>query len=476
MNGMYKKLFFSYHCLLSIFTFAFIFSSVYSNTSAIAVGTDSPLSGYSWGADSVGGDVGGMGWADFSGVTQLADGTLSGYAWSSNYGWLQFGGLSGFPRGSGTTPANAKVNTNGTLSGWAKFVNGGTTPGWHGWVSLSGAGYGVTKTGDQFGGYAWGGGASNGEGSGWMSFYPSAATAIPPAGCTSGCGGVIGGSSAFDFSITAPASFTVVRKTNDVLATATAQIGIVGSNTTPVSLTVTGLPSGVSVTKITFVPCSSACSPVITFSVSPSADLGPHPLTLIASASGVASKTATFNLTIESFDYNLTRNKDTLTLIRGGATNTFTITNNLISGTPQPVTAARVTALPPGIAVTASNLTCTPSNSCTSSFVFKALSTAGLTPVGEPLLFTFKSSSSGLADKSIDVSVVVKDPSCTGPNGEDIFVGQSVTYYEKSVVAAGKTCVSETLTCTAPIPSLIPTPSQGYTKTSCTVEPSIIEI
>jgi len=151
---------------------------------------------------------GGMGWLSFNctsdlpntcgstnyGVNRDANGNLTGYAWSSNYGWLKFGGLSGFPTSPGTLPENAKVDLNtGLVTGWARFCAGASNSdcngyipnlsngGWDGWVSLrstSAPTYGVSLSGSEFSGYAWGGNAcvtSPGYGCGqnvlgWISF------------------------------------------------------------------------------------------------------------------------------------------------------------------------------------------------------------------------------------------------------------------------------------------------------------------
>ncbi|MFA6585908.1 MAG: hypothetical protein WCS86_01980 [Candidatus Paceibacterota bacterium] len=133
------------------------------------------VSGYGWSADSEGG---GMGWLSFNncvstgncgiadyGVNIDLSGDVSGYAWSSNYGWLSFNSneLTGCP--SGICSARKEGNN---LVGWARFCSvfasgcsGALLPttatgGWDGWVSLSGANYGVklNQTADS---YAWGG-------------------------------------------------------------------------------------------------------------------------------------------------------------------------------------------------------------------------------------------------------------------------------------------------------------------------------
>jgi len=159
-----------------VFAFYFGFNHPASSNSADNV------SGYAWEADD-GGGVGGMGWLSFNcisggncatsdyGVSIDGSGNMSGYSWSSNYGWIKFGGLSNFPSGEGTQAQNANLNGN-NLKGWARFCAVATsgcdfsslkpdsaTRGWDGWVSLSGAGYGVTinQTSGVFSDYAWGG-------------------------------------------------------------------------------------------------------------------------------------------------------------------------------------------------------------------------------------------------------------------------------------------------------------------------------
>ena len=178
-----------------IFYFGFN-SSVNSNDSE-------NVSGYAWEAYKDEADnVNGMGWLSFNcisggdcgivdyGVNIDDSGNMTGYAWSSNYGWVKVGGLSGFPSGEGTQAQNANLNGN-NLKGWARFCavfqsgcegdyyhgsgpvdnNISTNPylgGWDGWISLSGAGYGVNvddSTG-AFSDYAWGGG----DVLGWIDF------------------------------------------------------------------------------------------------------------------------------------------------------------------------------------------------------------------------------------------------------------------------------------------------------------------
>ncbi|MES3032331.1 MAG: hypothetical protein V4699_03780, partial [Patescibacteria group bacterium] len=87
---------------------------------------------------------------------------------------IQFGGLSGFPTGSGTTASNATISGTSVV-GWAKAISNGG--GWDGWISLAGTGYGVTLPSTSFSGYAWGGDVV-----GWMSFDTVTINLSQPAG------------------------------------------------------------------------------------------------------------------------------------------------------------------------------------------------------------------------------------------------------------------------------------------------------
>ncbi len=160
MNKNKLKEFLTYGAIIVVFVFSLSF---YKPASSDVSGS---LSGYAWNSYKVNtGDTDnkwlGMAWLGFnvsSGAVSVDNttGDLSGYAWSPYYGWLKFGGFSGFPSGSGTVSSNAKFNfSNNTLTGWARFCgvfasgcSGSLFPdsnngGWDGWVSLSGTGYGA---------------------------------------------------------------------------------------------------------------------------------------------------------------------------------------------------------------------------------------------------------------------------------------------------------------------------------------------
>jgi hypothetical protein len=142
------------------------------------------LTGWAWSSN--------IGWISFDGtgygVYKNTDGTLHGYAWANprdevggtnNIGWLQFDPGSGFPTDS-TDPSpdggqhNARIDNDGTVTGWAKFTVGNLTEGWDGWLKMSGkttaaVNYGVHKNvaDDGLIGFAWGGDVV-----GWVSFNP----------------------------------------------------------------------------------------------------------------------------------------------------------------------------------------------------------------------------------------------------------------------------------------------------------------
>lgn len=198
---------------LAIIIFVFAFSVFYGTISS---STNDNLFGYAWGSDWTDLDnnsiqnlpnesSGGVGWISFNCLNEDGScnegnnygvninettGDVTGYAWSPNYGWLKFGGLSGFPSGGETISQNAKFNGtvisdvfNGNLSGWARFCSVASNPeacsgfyendqngGWDGWVSLSGTSpnYGVSINNNVLSGYAWGGDDNGKNIIGWL--------------------------------------------------------------------------------------------------------------------------------------------------------------------------------------------------------------------------------------------------------------------------------------------------------------------
>lgn len=142
---------------------------------ATQAGPSENLTGWAWSST--------IGWVSFNsttggganhGVNANANGLMSGYAWSPNVGWISFNSsdLAGCPSGSCSANFNSQT---GAVSGWARAIAGNgssvQTGGWGGWIQLSGPSYGVSASGCQWGGYAWGGGPSLESGViGWLSF------------------------------------------------------------------------------------------------------------------------------------------------------------------------------------------------------------------------------------------------------------------------------------------------------------------
>ena len=125
---------------------------VFSNSSVA-------INGYAW-SDTAGwidlncANTGVCGTNNF-GLTLAQDGTISGYAWADNVGWISANtaDLAGCP----SAPCSAKI-TSGAVSGWLKAIasSNAQAGGWDGFISLSGAGYGVSLSNGAFLGYAWG--------------------------------------------------------------------------------------------------------------------------------------------------------------------------------------------------------------------------------------------------------------------------------------------------------------------------------
>lgn len=138
------------------------------------------MSGYAW-SDTIG-------WISFNCINtdscstlnygvgiNDSNGELFGYAWSSNIGWITFNEneLANCP----SSLCRARL-VNGALTGWARALSYSDTEsgGWNGWISFncidtgscSTSNYGVTLSGSEFGGYAWGSAII-----GWINFKPT---------------------------------------------------------------------------------------------------------------------------------------------------------------------------------------------------------------------------------------------------------------------------------------------------------------
>lgn len=183
---------FQYHTLLRAF-----FLSLFTVTASCAVfflgasfasATTYEITGWGWAADDnfsqgFGRSSGGLGWVSFSNKSDStavpygvfidgATGNLSGYAWSANIGWITFNALEmqKCATNPGDTclgpspmahmdmvsnPLTGAISGTGLVTGWARscsvFLSGcsgavrpdSQTGTWDGWISLSGAGYGL---------------------------------------------------------------------------------------------------------------------------------------------------------------------------------------------------------------------------------------------------------------------------------------------------------------------------------------------
>ena len=154
-HALQQKYIFAYALILTGIVIGILFGM---DTSHVESSSAENLSGYAW-SDTTG-------WISFNctdtgtcatspyGVDVSSTGSLSGYAWSEHIGWVSFNAadVAGCPSG---TCAPSFNKTTGVVTGWAKALSGGSG-GWDGFISLSGAGYGVSATGCAWGGYAWG--------------------------------------------------------------------------------------------------------------------------------------------------------------------------------------------------------------------------------------------------------------------------------------------------------------------------------
>ncbi len=121
--------------------------SLFSQPQSSEAGTAGQIGGYAWSET--------IGWISWNGsnyqINVASDGTMSGYGWSENIGWVSANSadLVGCP----SAPCTARFQGN-NMNGWLKAI--GASGGWDGWISLSGPGYGVDRSGTSLTGYAWG--------------------------------------------------------------------------------------------------------------------------------------------------------------------------------------------------------------------------------------------------------------------------------------------------------------------------------
>ncbi len=153
--------------LLVLFGISFLSVSL---PNGVEAGVSDNLSNYAW-SDNIG-------WISFNStnlggsfnygvnVDPACAGSVCnmlGYAWSEHIGWISFNSsdVGGCPGGGNCTPRLDR--SDGKVAGWARAYRpinplGQTLGGWDGWIRLrdDSKNYGVTVTGCQWDGYAWG--------------------------------------------------------------------------------------------------------------------------------------------------------------------------------------------------------------------------------------------------------------------------------------------------------------------------------
>ena len=179
-----------------IFSLA-LFLLVFAAASAVKVqaGIEHSMSGWLWGgSDDGAGNNTGVGWISVNNTNQggavnygvsvpSSTGDISGYAWSENIGWISFNAadIAGCPQGS----CKAEKVAGNNLKGWARILGirdalaAGNSGGWQGWISLSGAQYGVKINADNtLSGYGWS------DELGWIDFSRAKVKVCSPMTCS----------------------------------------------------------------------------------------------------------------------------------------------------------------------------------------------------------------------------------------------------------------------------------------------------
>lgn len=201
---------------LSVFGSWFILGGGTTKTDTVSANSFDNLSGWAWsGYTDVDGNLVGVGWISFNSTDCDTDknnyidtnamvngcggdnvatpainygvnispltgtGYFSGHAWSSNIGRVSFD--AGDTASCGAT--NAQINwATGVVTGWAKATAANGSGNWDGCIKLSdsaGFSYGVTLSGRNFSGYAWGGN----EVVGWINWNPAGGGVKMPPQC-----------------------------------------------------------------------------------------------------------------------------------------------------------------------------------------------------------------------------------------------------------------------------------------------------
>lgn len=203
---------------LSVFGSWFILGGGTTKTDTVSANSFDNLSGWAWsGYTDADGNLVGVGWISFNSTDCDTDknnyidtnamvngcggdnvatpainygvnispltgtGYFSGHAWSSNIGRVSFDAGETASCGGG-----AQIDwATGVVTGWAKATAANGSGNWDGCIKLSdsaGFSYGVTLSGRNFSGYAWGGN----EVVGWINWNPAGGGVKMPPQCSDG--------------------------------------------------------------------------------------------------------------------------------------------------------------------------------------------------------------------------------------------------------------------------------------------------
>src|SRR2546425_1049306 len=182
------------------------------------------------------------------------------------------------------------------------------------------------------------------------------------------------------------------------MSTVSALLVATGACVQTVTLSISGLPTGVTASAFTpnpVTPASPAATSTFTLTAAASAPVvSGVTVTITGTSTGGVVRTTTFTLNVAAaFNYSLSVAPTTVTLVQGTTSATSTVSVLLVSGSAQPVTLS-ISGLPTG--VTASVFTPNPvtpaSPAATSTFTLTAAATA---PVVSGMTVTITGTSSG---------------------------------------------------------------------------------
>lgn len=129
-----------------------------------------------------------------------------------------------------------------------------------------------------------------------------------------------------DYNLSNSGTSNVIKTSNDAFTTNTITKTLI-SGTGSVNLTVSGLPSGVSLEGISSQGCALTCQSIITLKVTPSAPVGTFPITVTGSP---LDKQTSFNLVISGDPLTVSCSASPTTALLG---ETVTLTANISGGT-----------------------------------------------------------------------------------------------------------------------------------------------